>query len=80
MSAGYRYTVCMNSRLAMRFKPALTKDDLTEIQERSAAARAGAAHARLFRQGSSSTSLILAESLRAVLQDEPVILEQGTLP
>jgi hypothetical protein len=77
----------------MRFKPVLTKDDLTAIQERSADApdvRAllwGVARLRAlalrthdyFRQRSSSTSLILADSLRAMLETEPVIQEQSRL-
>ena len=80
----------MNSNPAMRFKPALTKDDLTANQERSAESRDVRALlwevARLralalrthdyFRQGSSSTALILAESLREMLEDEPVVQEQ----
>ena len=77
----------------MRFKPVLTKDDLTAIQERSADApdvRAllwGVARLRAlalrthdyFRQGSSSTTLILADSPRTVLEEEPVIQEQSQL-
>jgi hypothetical protein len=88
------YTVWMNSNPATRFKRALTKADLTAIQERNAdspdvralmwdVARLRALALRThdyFRQGSSSTSLILADSLRAMFQAEPVILEQGTLP
>jgi hypothetical protein len=83
----------MNSNPAMRFKPALTKDDLTAIQERSAdspdvrallweVARLRALALRThdyFRQGSSSTSLILADSLRNMLEAEPVIQEQPKL-
>jgi len=83
----------MNSNPAMRFKPALTKDDLTAIQERSAespdvrallweVARLRALALRThdyFRQGSSSTAPILAESLSAMLQDEPVVHEQKKL-
>jgi hypothetical protein len=83
----------MNSNPAMRFKPALTRDDLTAIQERSAespdvrtllweVARLRALALRThdyFRQGSSSTSLILAESLRTMLEAEPVIQEQPKL-
>lgn len=83
----------MNSDPAMRFKLALTKDDLTAIQERSVespdvrallweVARLRALALRThdyFRQGSSSTSLILAESLRTTLEAEPVIQEQPKL-
>jgi hypothetical protein len=83
----------MNSNPEMRFKPALTKDDLTAIQERSAdlpdvrvllweVARLRALALRThdyFRQGSSSTALILADSLRTMLDDEPVIQEQSKL-
>lgn len=75
----------------MRFKPALTRDDLTAIQDHNpdspdvrallwevARLRALALRAHdYFRQGSSSTSLILADSLRAMLEDEPVIQEQA---
>ena len=77
----------------MRFKPALTKGDLTAIQERSAGspdvrallwevARLRALALRThdyFRQGSSSTAPILAESLRAMLEDEPVVQDQKRL-
>jgi hypothetical protein len=80
----------MSSNPALRFKPALTKDDLTAIQERSAdsadarallweVARLRALALRThdyFRQGSSSIALILADSLRAMHEDEPVIREQ----
>jgi hypothetical protein len=83
----------MNSNPAVRFKRALTKADLTAIQERSAdlpdvrallweVARLRALALRThdyFRQGSSSTALILAESLCTMLEDEPVIQEQKTL-
>jgi hypothetical protein len=83
----------MNSNPVMRFKPALTKGDLTAIQERSAdspdvrallweVARLRALALRThdyFRQGSSSTALILADSLRTMLDDEPVIQEQSKL-
>jgi hypothetical protein len=83
----------MNSNPAMRFKRALTKADLTAIQERNAdspdvramlweVARLRALVLRThdyFRQGSSSTSLILADSLRAMLEAEPVIQEQPKL-
>lgn len=83
----------MNSNLATRFKPALTKNDLTAIQVRSAdspdvrallweVARLRALALRThdyFRQGSSSTAPILAESLRAMLEDEPVVREQKKL-
>ena len=83
----------MNSNLAMRFKRALTKDDLTAIQERSIhspdvrallweVARLRALALRThdyFRQGSSSTAPILADSLRAVIEDEPVVQEQKRL-
>ena len=77
----------------MRFKPALTKEDLTAIQERSAdspdvrallweVARLRALALRTydyFRQGSSSTALILADSLRTQMEDEPVVKEQMKL-
>jgi hypothetical protein len=83
----------MSKNPAMRFKPALTKDDLTAIQERSAdspdvrallweVARLRALALRThdyFRQGSSSTALILADYLRTLLEDEPVIQEQSKL-
>jgi hypothetical protein len=83
----------MNSNPTTRFKPALTKDDLTAIQERSAdsldvrvllweVARLRALALRThdyFRQGSSSTAPILADSLRTMLEDEPVIQEQSRL-
>jgi len=83
----------MNSNPAMRFKPALTKDDLKAIQDRNSdlpdvrellweVARLRALALRThdyFRQGSSSTSLILAESLREMLEDEPVVQEQRWL-
>lgn len=83
----------MSKNPAMRFKPALTKDDLTAIQERSAdspdvrallweVARLRALALQThdyFRQGSSSTALILADSLRTLLEDEPVIQEQSKL-
>jgi hypothetical protein len=93
MSFSCCYTVCMNSKSAMRFKPALTKGDLKEIQDRNSAspdvrellwevARLRALVLRThdyFRQGSSSTALILAESLREMLEDEPVVQEQQRL-
>ena len=77
----------------MRFKPALTKDDLKAIQDRSPdspdvrallweVARLRALALRThdyFRQASSSTALILADSLRTILEDEPVIQEQSRL-
>jgi hypothetical protein len=77
----------------MRFKLALTKDDFTAIQERSVdspdvrallweVARLRALALRThdyFRQGSSSTALILADSLRTMLEDEPVIQDQSRL-
>jgi hypothetical protein len=83
----------MNSNPATRFKPALTKDDLTAIQERSAdspdvrallweVARLRALALRThdyFRQGSSSTAVILADSMRTLLEDEPAIQEQSKL-
>ena len=83
----------MNSTLATRFKRALMKADWRAIQDRNpdshdvrallyevAQLRALALRTQdCFRQGASSTLLILAESRRALLQDEPVILEQGTL-
>jgi hypothetical protein len=87
------YTVWMNSIPATRFKRALTKDDLKAIQDRNAdspdvrallweVARLRALALRThdyFRQGSSSTSLILAKSLRTMLEAEPVIQEQPKL-
>jgi len=83
----------MNSNSATRFKPALTKDDLKAIQDRNPdsldvrallweVARLRALALRThdyFRQGSSSTAPILAESLRAMLEDEPVVQEQKKL-
>jgi hypothetical protein len=77
----------------MRFKPALTKDDLKAIQDRNLdssdvrallweVARLRALALRThdyFRQGSSSTAPILAESLRAILEGEPVVQEQKKL-
>ena len=83
----------MNSIPATRFKRALTKDDLRAIQDRNPdspdvrtllweVARLRALALRThdyFRQGSSSTSLILAESLRSMLEAEPVIQEQPKL-
>lgn len=77
----------------MRFKLALTKEDLKSIQDRNPdspdvrallweVARLRALALRThdyFRQGSSSTSLILAESLRAMIEDEPVVQEQSKL-
>lgn len=87
------YTVCMNSNPAMRFKPALTKDDLKAIQDRNLdspdvrallweVARLRALALRMhdyFRQGSSSTALIFADSLRTMMEDEPVVKEQSKL-
>ncbi|MEF9926818.1 MAG: hypothetical protein RR775_17735 [Massilia sp.] len=83
----------MNSDSAMRFKRALNKEELTAIQARSAdshdvrtllweVARLRALALRThdyLRQGSSSTSLILADSLRTMLEAEPVIQEQPKL-
>lgn len=83
----------MNSKSAMRFKRALTKADLTAIQERNAGspdvrallwevARLRALALRshdYFRQGSSSTALVMAESLRTMLEQEPVVQEQARL-
>jgi hypothetical protein len=83
----------MNSIPATRFKRALTKDNLKAIQDRDAdspdvrallweVVRLRALALRThdyFRQGSSSTSLILAESLRTMLEAEPVIQEQPKL-
>jgi hypothetical protein len=77
----------------MRFKRPLTKDDLTAIQERSSGsadvrvllwevARLRALVLRThdyFRQGSSSTAPVMAESLQTMLADEPVIKEQPKL-
>jgi len=76
----------------MRFKRALTKDDLKGIQDRNpdspdvrallwVVARLRALALRThdyFRQGS-STALILADSLRTMLEDERVIQEQSRL-
>lgn len=87
------YTVWMNSIPATRFKRALTKDALKAIQDRNPdspdvrallweVARLRALALRThdyFRQGSSSTSLILAESLWTMLEAEPVIQEQPKL-
>ena len=81
------YTVWMNSNFTVRFRPALTKDNLTAIQGRNTdspdvrallweVARLRALALRThdyFRQGSSSTAPILADSLRTMLEDEPVI-------
>lgn len=83
----------MNSTPAMRFKSALTKDDLKTIQDRNPdsadvrtllweVARLRALALRThdyFRQGSSSTALILADSLRTMIEDEPVVNEQTKL-
>jgi hypothetical protein len=80
----------MNSNPAMRFKRALAKADLTAIQDRNPdspdmrallweVARLRALALRThdyFRQGSLSTAPILADSLRTMLEDEPVIREQ----
>lgn len=77
----------------MRVKPALTKDDLKAIQDRNPdsadvrallweVARLRALALRThdyFRQGSSSTALILANSLRTMMVDEPVVKEQTKL-
>jgi len=77
----------------MRFKRALTKDDLKAIQDRNPdsldvrallweVARLRALALRThdyFRQSSSSTASILADSLRTTLEDEPVIQEQPKL-
>lgn len=74
----------------MRFKPALTKDDLRAIQDRNPdapdvrallweVARLRALALRThdyFRQGTSTTALVMAESLRGMLEAEPVIQEQ----
>ena len=87
------YTVWMNSKPAMRFKRALTKGDLKAIQQRNPdssdvrvllweVARLRALALRThdyFRQGSSSTALILADSLRTMIEDEPVVKEQAKL-
>jgi hypothetical protein len=80
----------MNSIPATRFKRALMKDDLKAIQDINPdspdvrallweVARLRALALRThdyFRKGSSSTALILADSLRTMLADEPVIQEQ----
>jgi len=77
----------------MRFKRALKKDDLKAIQNRNSdspdvrallweVARLRALALRThdyFRQDSLSTALILANSLRTMLEDEPAIQEQGKL-
>lgn len=77
----------------MRFKRALTKYDLKAIQNRNShspdvrallweVARLSALTLRkhdYFRQGSSLTALILADSLRTLLEHEPVIHEQSRL-
>lgn len=74
----------------MRFKPALTKEDLKAIQERFADSAALLALlwevARLraltlrtndyFRQGSSSAAFVTAESLRTMLEEGQVMQEQ----
>jgi len=83
----------MNSTFAMRFKPALTKDELTTMRERNSdspdvrallweVARLRALALRThdyFRQASSSMAPILADSLRTMLEDEPVVKEQTKL-
>jgi hypothetical protein len=83
----------MNSIPATRFKRALTKDDLKAIQDRNPdspdmrallweVARLRALALRThdyFRQGSSSTALILADTLRTMIEDEPVVKEQTRL-
>ena len=83
----------MNSNPAMRFKPALTKEDLKAIQERGAdsadvrallweVARLRALALRThdyFRQGTSTTAIVMGESLRALLEAEPVVQEQTKL-
>ena len=75
----------------MRFKPALSKDDLTAMEERSAdspdvrALLWEVAWLRsltlrtheYFRQGSSLTALILADSLHRMLEEEPAVQEQA---
>jgi hypothetical protein len=80
----------MNSNPIMRFKPALTKEDLKAVQDRNLdspdvrallweVARLRALALRThdyFRQGSSTTAIVMADSLRAMLEDEPVIQEQ----
>jgi len=83
----------MNSNSAKRTRPALTREDLKVIQARSAdspdvrallweVARLRSLVLRTndyFRQGSSSTALVLAEILQAELEVEPVINEQPKL-
>ena len=83
----------MNSIPATRFKRALMKDDLKAIQDRNPdspdvrallweVARLRALALRThdyFRQGSSSTALILSDSLRTMVEDEPVVKEQTKL-
>jgi len=90
MSHNRCYTVCMNSKSAMRFKPPLTRDDLAAIQDRSSnspdtrallweIARLRALVLRThdyFRQGTSTTAIVMGESLLTILEDEPVIGEQ----
>ncbi|WP_183551201.1 hypothetical protein [Massilia aurea] len=77
----------------MRFKPELTNDDLKAIYDRNpgssdvrallwevARLRALALPAHdYFCQGSSSTALILADSLRTMLENKLVIHEQSRL-
>lgn len=77
----------------MRFKPALTKEDLQVIQERGAdspdvrallweVTRLRALALRThdyFRQGTSTTAIVMGESLRALLEAEPVVQEQTKL-
>jgi len=83
----------MNSNSATRFKAPLTRDELAAIQERSSAspdvrallwevARLRALALRThdyFRQGTSTTALVMGESLRVILEEEPVIMEQPKL-
>jgi len=83
----------MNSIPAMWFKRALTKDDLKAIQDPNPdspdvrallweVARLCALALRThdyFRQGLSSTALILADTLRTMIEDEPVVKEQARL-
>lgn len=77
----------------MPFKPPLTRADLVAIQERnpdSADVRALLWEVKrlralvlrshdLVRQGSSTTGVVIADMLRASLEDEPVVLEQPKL-
>jgi hypothetical protein len=87
MSRNRCYTVFMSSKSAMRFKPPLTRDDLAAIQDRSLnspdtrALLWEIAHLRAlvlrthdyFRQGTPTMAIVMGETLRTILEDEPVI-------